>query len=83
MEARTLEAVKIVEHAANLNWEFDDTADVLYLSSGAPAPSLGVDIGDGLILRYDAGTGEVTGITIVGLKGRLAQRLANEHQPQE
>jgi len=34
-------------------WEYDKEADVLYLSIGEPRPAVGLDIGEGLILRYN------------------------------
>jgi len=40
-------------------WDYDEEADVLYLSVGNPRPALGMDIGEGLILRYDAANNEV------------------------
>jgi len=48
-----MEAIRILEGKPNLNWEYDEEADVLYVSVGEPQPALGVDIGEGVILRYD------------------------------
>jgi uncharacterized protein YuzE len=56
-----MEAIKILEGKPNLNWEYDEEADVLYVSVGEPHPALGVDIGEGVILRYDEKKGEVLG----------------------
>ena len=36
---------------------------------------MGIDIGDGLVLRYDEAHGEVTGLTLVGLRERLRRGL--------
>ncbi|WP_206070631.1 DUF2283 domain-containing protein [Nodosilinea sp. P-1105] len=47
-------------------------ADVLYLSVGEPRPAVGVDIGNGVILRYDEVTQEVIGLTVIGLRAKLA-----------
>ena len=58
-----------------LNWDYDAEADVLYLSIGEPQPALGVDIGEGVILRYDEARNEVVGLTLIGLRSRLLSRL--------
>ena len=70
-----MEAVKILEKPANLTWDYDEEADVLYLSIGDPAPAVGIDIGEGVVLRYDEPRKELTGLTIIGLRARLLQRL--------
>ena len=72
-----MEAVKILEKPANLTWDYDEEADVLYLSIGDPAPAVGIDIGEGVVLRYDEPRKELTGLTIIGLRARLLQRLEN------
>ncbi len=70
-----MEAVKILEKPDSIGWEYDEDADVLYLSVGAPGPALGVDIGEGVILGYDEPKREVVGVTILGLRARLLERL--------
>lgn len=70
-----MEALKILEHPENLTLSYDQEADVLYLSAGQPKPALGIDIGDGLILRYDEPHREVVGITIMNLRAKLLQGL--------
>ncbi len=54
---------------------YDPEADVLYLSVGDPQPALAVDIGDGLILRYNPVNEEIVGITVIGLRARLQAEL--------
>jgi uncharacterized protein YuzE len=70
-----MEAVKILERPVNVTWDYDEEADVLYLSVGDPAPAVGVDIGEGVVLRYDESRREVVGLTIIGLRARLLQGL--------
>ena len=70
-----MEAIKILEKKENLNWEYDEEADVLYISIGEPKKALGVDIGEGAILRYIEDTGEVIGLTLIGIKERLLMSL--------
>ena len=70
-----MEAVKILEKPERVGWDYDEEADVLYLSIGDPAAALGVDVGEGVILRYDESRKEVVGLTILGLRARLLQGL--------
>ncbi|HLG29570.1 MAG TPA: DUF2283 domain-containing protein [Candidatus Brocadiales bacterium] len=66
-----METIKILDKKENLNWEYDEEADVLYISIGEPCKALGVDIGEGAIVRYVEETGEVVGLTLIGVKERL------------
>jgi uncharacterized protein YuzE len=70
-----MEALKILEGKPQLDWDYDAEADVLYISVGKPRPALGVDIGDGLIVRWDEQKREVVGLTIIGLRARLAEGI--------
>ena len=70
-----MEAIKILEKKENLNWDYDEEADVLYISMGEPQKALGVDIGDGAIIRYVEATNEVVGLTLIGMKERLLKSL--------
>jgi len=72
-----MEAVKILEKPVVIDWDYDGEADVLYLSLGAPTPAVGVDIGEGVILRYNEERQEVVGLTLIGLRARLLAGLAN------
>jgi uncharacterized protein YuzE len=73
-----MEALKILEGRQALNWEYDEEADVLYISVGEPRPALGTDIGEGVIVRYDEKQKEVVGITILGFRARTLQSLAGQ-----
>ncbi len=75
-----MEALKILEKPSEISWDYDEEADVLYLSVGAPRPALGVDIGDGVILRYDETNKEMVGLTLVGLRQRLLKQLTENSQ---
>lgn len=70
-----MEALRILEKKEGLNWDYDEEADVLYLSVGSPQDALGVDIGEGLVVRMDASENEVVGLTVVGLRSRLLKSL--------
>ena len=70
-----MEAIKILDKKENLDWDYDEEADVLYISIGKPSKSLGVDIGEGAIVRYIEDTGEVVGLTLMGMKERLLNSL--------
>ena len=67
-----MEAVKVFEHKdAKLDWNYDGEADTLYLSFGKPRAATGVDIGQGVVVRYDEALKEVVGLTIVGVGRQL------------
>lgn len=70
-----MEAIRILDKKENLNWEYDEEADVLYISIGAPQKALGIDIGEGAILRYLEDKREIVGLTLVGVKERLLSSL--------
>ena len=71
-----MEAVRILERPAEINWEYDEEADVLYLSIGEPRMAVGVDIGEGVVLRFDEAQKEVVGLTLIGLRARLMRSLS-------
>jgi len=70
-----MEEIKILEDVKGLNWEYDEGADVLYVSIGGPEPALGMDIGGGVIVRYDEKSRKVVGLTIIGVKERIMRAL--------
>jgi uncharacterized protein YuzE len=65
----------MIPTSAAITWDYDEEADVLYLSVGEPQPAVGVDIGEGVILRYDEARKEVVGLTLIGLRERLLKGL--------
>ena len=70
-----MEALKILESSPTLTWEYDEEADVLYISIGEPRPAVGTDIGQGVVVRYDEKKKEVVGITILGFRARTLASL--------
>ena len=70
-----METIRILEKIEGLNWEYDEEADVLYLPVGEPTAAMGIDIGDGLVVRYDESAKEVVGLTVVGLRERTLKGL--------
>ena len=70
-----METIKIMEKKENLNWDYDEEADVLYISIGEPSKALGIDIGEGVIVRYAEDKEEVVGLTIIGVKERLLNNI--------
>ena len=71
-----MEALNILENDPALNWEYDEEADVLYISVGKPRPAVGTDFGEGVIVRYDENKKEVVGISIIGFKARTLQSIS-------
>jgi uncharacterized protein YuzE len=49
---------------------YDHESDILYLSMGEPRPAISREIGDDVLLRLDAETGQVVGMTILNLSTR-------------
>ena len=47
-----METTQLLNPNLQMQWDYDPEADVLYMSVGEPQPALGVDIGEGLVLRY-------------------------------
>lgn len=78
-----MEAVKILEKPGTLEWNYDAEADVLYLSLGSPRAAEGVDVGEGVVVRYDPEQREVVGLTVVGMRAKLLRSLgsASEAEP--
>lgn len=70
--------LKIEESTKTGQWNYDGEADVLYLSPGEPKPAEGVDIGEGMVVLYDEESGEVVGLTVIGLRERLLRELRQE-----
>jgi len=70
-----MESLKILDKKENLNWDYDEEADVLYISIGEPVKAVGTDAGEGVIIRYQEDTGEVVGVTILGVRERAAAMM--------
>ncbi len=71
-----METLKILEKPDSITWEYDEEADVLYLSMGAPQPAISVDLGDGLVARYNQEKRLVVGLTVLGFRERLVKSLS-------
>lgn len=48
---------------------------MLYLSIGKPKAALGVDIGEGIVVRYDETENQIVGLTLIGLRARVLKNL--------
>jgi len=74
-----MEAIKLFEKKdVPLDWEYDGEADTLYISFGKPRAALGVDVGEGIIVRYDEKAREVVGLTLIGVGKRLEEYIKGE-----
>lgn len=62
------------------NINFDTKNDVLYISFGDPRPSYAEIFEEGVYIRYDMETDELTGITIVDFS-KKADSLRNLNLP--
>ncbi len=71
-----MEAIKLFEKKdVPLDWEYDREADTLYISFGKPRAALGVDVGEGVIVRYDEKAREVVGLTLIGVGKRVEEYM--------
>lgn len=70
-----MEALRILEKKESLDWQYDEEADVLYISIGERVKAIGLDVGEGVIVRYREETREVVGVTIVGVRERALAAL--------
>lgn len=70
-----MEALRILEKRHDVEWDYDEEADVLYLSVGRPRQAVGIDIGEGVVVRFDEQVNEVVGLTVLGLRSRLLRGL--------
>ena len=70
-----MEVLKIPDKPDTIDWEYDEEADVLYLSVGTPKPAVGVDIGSGIVVRYDEANNEVAGLPVLGLRARVVKEI--------
>jgi uncharacterized protein YuzE len=75
MEDGIMEAMKLFEKKPKVHMQYDEEADVLCLAFQQPRPALGIDIGEGVVLRFDEKKKEVVGLTILGVRGKLADYL--------
>lgn len=64
-----------ISEQEEIGWDYDEEADVIYLSVGEPKPAVGVDIGMGVVARYDEERKEVVGITLIGLRARSIEEM--------
>ena len=46
-----------------------------YISFGKPKPAVGVDVGEGVIVRYDEKAREVIGLTLIGVGKRMKEYI--------
>ena len=49
-----MEALRMLESTHNLDWDYEAEADVLYISVDTPKLAVSIDIGEGVIVRYDS-----------------------------
>lgn len=57
----------------NLNIDYDSTVDILYVSFGKPRSAICIEVNKGDLVRVDAYTDKVVGITIIDFKKRYME----------
>lgn len=75
-----METLNISEKKDKIKWDYDAEADVLYISFGNPQNAEGVDIGEGTIVRIQADTKEIIGVTIINPLHRTLKSLSGQQR---
>ena len=73
-----MEVLNILEKPEKIDWDYDEEADVLYISLGKPEPAVGIDIGEGVVVRYDETRKQVVGLTFIGLRNRVLKGISDK-----
>jgi hypothetical protein len=58
----------MVQKLRDMRRSYDKTAHILYVSFGQPRPAKSVSLPLGVLLRADAETGELVGVTFIDFK---------------
>lgn len=67
-----------------LNYFYDQEADILYISQGKPSKTdISDEIGDSVIARYDRKTKEIKGLTILHFAQRAKKKSTTVKLPLE
>ncbi len=74
-----MEKIKFFKPNAQLDWSYDEEADVLYISAGKPREAVGLNVEVDVVVRYDERTMELVGLTIIGLKQQIEEQLQEEN----
>ena len=64
-----------------VTWDYDEEADVLYISFGQPKPALALDFPEGVLVRYREEDGLLVGFTIIGVSEMLKTKAAGGPRP--
>ncbi|MDP3027464.1 MAG: DUF2283 domain-containing protein [Nanoarchaeota archaeon] len=64
---------ELIEKSDKISFEYDEEADVLYISFGKPEKALSLDLGSGIIARQSE-SGKLVGFTLIGLKSILLSK---------
>ncbi len=51
-----------------VTFEYDEHADVLYISTGAPKPAISEEVDEGILFRRDPTTRKLIGVTIIDFR---------------
>jgi uncharacterized protein YuzE len=61
--------------AQMMHLDYEKEAVVLYVTLGKPRKAISRDVGDDVLLRLDAESGEVVGMTLLNLSSREVQDI--------
>ena len=57
-----------------LQYNYDNFSDVLYVSFGKPKKAISVETDDGFLMRYDPFTDKLVGVTIIDFRQRFFKK---------
>ena len=72
-----METILKLRYTECVTWDYDEGADVLYVSFGEPRPALALDMGEGVVVLYREEDGELVGFTIIGVKEMLKPKATS------
>lgn len=63
---------------SNITVNYDSTNDILYISLGAPVPSISEEKEEGVIIRRSLENNKISGVTIMDYKYRIKNKIKIE-----
>lgn len=65
---------KNIYNMNQLQYNYDNFSDVLYVSFGKPKKAISVETDDGFLMRYDPFTDKLVGVTIIDFRQRFFKK---------
>jgi len=68
MKISMIEGIKKIY--SDVEFDYDEEVDVLYVSFGKSTKAISEDLGNGVIIRYNEENDDLVGMTLIGIKKR-------------